>query len=174
VRGNLDAALKFVTTASLGAIAGAAWLWSVQFGPVHISGSAKVIDGDSIKIDGTNIRLAGIDAPELPVWDDKQCRKLLSRHGCFDRSAIALHWLVGGEEVRCWIVGSDALSARGDWDRPLGVCFHGETELNAWMLRNCHAGLPEKREHRVGRYRAVAAERDCSRGGSPLARLDAN
>lgn len=174
MRERLDAALKLITTASLGAVIGAALLWWVQFGPVYISGTAKVIDGDSIKIEGTNIRLAGIDAPELPVWDDKKCRKLLSRHGCFDRAAIALHWLVGGQRVRCWIVGSNGLSAQGDWGRPLGVCVHGEIELNEWMLRNCHADLPEKPEHRVWRYRAVAAGRDCSRGGSPVARLRAD
>jgi len=168
---RLDAALRHASLLALGAIVGAGLLWWLQYGPVYVSGTARVIDGDSIRVAGRNIRLVGIEAPELPVRDDRKCRKLLSRHECFNRAAIALHWLVGGERVRCWIVGADALTAEGIWRRPLGVCFHGDTELNAWMLSNCHADLPDDPAHRVWRYRAVAAERDCSRAGSPVARL---
>ena len=36
-----------------------------------IKGIAEVVDGDTIKIDGTRIRLFGIDAPEK----DQTCKK---------------------------------------------------------------------------------------------------
>lgn len=170
---KVDAALKFVVTLALGGVLGAASLWSYQFGPLYMSGTATVVDGDSIKISGENIRLAGIDAPEMPKREGKQCNKLLSRPECIQSSAIALHWRVGGETVRCWIVGDSFLSARGKWDRPLGVCFHGETELNAWMLRECHARLPADPAHRLPRYATVFTERDCRPADAPVVGLRA-
>lgn len=169
---KVDTILKHVTWLALGALLGAAAMWSHQFGPLYVSGPAKVIDGDNIKVDGHNVRLLGIDAPELPERAGKECRKLLSRPECFDRSGIALHWKIGGEPVHCWIVGSSLMSANGDWGRPLGVCFHGGTELNAWMLRECHADEPENPAHRVWRYRDVMAERDCEPRQQPVARLN--
>jgi endonuclease YncB( thermonuclease family) len=172
VRERFDAALKFVTTVALGAIIGAALMWWKQFGPVHVSGVATVIDGDSIKIGDTNIRLAGIDAPEMPVRDGVKCNKLLSRPECIERSSIALNWRAGGEHVRCWITGSDALKAEGMWGRPLGVCFHGDTELNAWMLGECLADLPDNPAYQVPRYYPVAAERTCLETDAPVASTD--
>jgi len=169
----LDAALKNAALFALGLLVGAALIWRMEYGPLHVSGTATVIDGDNIEVAGHNIRLVGIDAPELPIRDGKECRKLLSRPECIELSAIALHWRVGGESVRCWITGSGALSARGDWDRPLGVCFESETELNAWMLRECHANLPEDRAHHVWRYYPIVTERDCAAADAPVARLDA-
>jgi len=53
------------------------------------------------------------------------------------------------------------------------VCFEGETELNAWMLRECHANLPEDRAHHVWRYYPIVTERDCAAADAPVARLDA-
>ncbi len=174
MRERLDAALKFVATAALGAIAGAALLWSQQFGPVHVSGMATVIDGDNIKINDTNIRLTGIAAPELPERGGKQCNKLLSRPECIERSAIALHWRVGGEHVSCWITGAGALTAKGFWGRPLGVCFHDGTELNAWLLRECLAALPDNTAYHAPRYYPVVAERSCVANAPPIAELNAD
>ena len=39
-------------------------VFSAQWKINLISGKAKIIDGDTIKINGNNIRLFGIDAPE--------------------------------------------------------------------------------------------------------------
>ena len=39
-------------------------VFSAQWKINLISGKAKIIDGDTIKINGNNIRLLGIDAPE--------------------------------------------------------------------------------------------------------------
>jgi len=169
---GFDAALKFITTAALGAIAGAGLLWWQQFGPLYVSGTATVIDGDNIKVAGRNIRLVGIDAPEMPTRSGQQCNKLLSRPECIERSAFALHWRVGGEQVHCWITGNDALSAAGIWGRPLGVCFHGDVELNAWMLRTCHADIPDNPAHRVWRYAPVIAQRACPGADTPVASAD--
>ncbi len=169
---KLDAALKLLTALALGGVLGAALIWRLHYGPAYVSGPAKVIDGDNIEVAGRNIRLAGIDAPEMPERGGKECRKLLSRKECIERSAYALHWRVGGEHVRCWITGSSALSSEGELNRPLGVCFHGETELNAWMLRACHAGLPEDPAHHVWRYYPITSARNCETEQAPVASLD--
>ncbi len=165
------AAPQYAIVFCLGMMAGAALIWRLQFGPIYVSGPARVIDGDSIAVAGRNIRLVGIDAPEMPTREGKKCRKLLSRPECIQGSAVALYWRVGGEHVRCWITGSDALTAVGELGRPLGVCFHGETELNAWLLRSCHADLPDDMAHHVFRYRGIVAERRCPQSDAPVAGL---
>lgn len=169
---KLDAALKLLTALALGGVLGAALIWRLHYGPVYVSGPATVIDGDNIKVAGRNIRLVGIDAPEMPEHRGKDCRKLLSRKECIERSAYTLHWQVSGEHVRCWITGRSALSSQGELNRPLGICFHGETELNAWMLRECYAGLPTDRAHHVWRYYPIVADRNCETEQPPVASLE--
>jgi len=165
---------KFAITFLLGMVAGAILIWTKAYGPLFLSGPAEVIDGDSLRVEGVNVRLVGIETPELPPSNGKDCRTLLSRPGCMNRSAMAMRWRVGGKPVRCWITGRNALSAFGDWERPLGVCFHGDTELNAWLMRNCLAELPEKPEHRVWRYWRMTSARNCPREQAPVAQLAVN
>jgi len=166
------AAPQFAIIFLLGMMAGAAVIWTQAYGPLYLSGMAEVVDGDSVRVAGVNIRLAGIETPELPSRNEKDCRKLLSRPGCLNRSAMALHWLVDGKPVRCWITGRNALSAYGEWGRPLGVCFFDEIELNAWLLSHCYAEAPGNVAHRVLRFRSLIANRDCPREEAPVARLD--
>ena len=169
-----DAWPKFAVTFLLGMMAGTALIWTQAYGPLFLSGPAEVIDGDSLRVEGVNIRLAGIETPELPPSKGKDCRTLLSRPGCMNRSAMALRWRVGGKPVRCWITGRSALSAFGDWGRPLGVCFQDDVELNAWLLRNCFADTPDKPAHRAWRYREITSARGCPREHAPVAQLTVN
>lgn len=89
-----------------------------------LSGTASVIDGDTIEIHGTRIRLHAIDAPE-------------SRQTC----------LIGKEEWRCGQQASLALADRIDrrpvtceekdidrYGRVVAACFAGGESLNAWMV----------------------------------------
>lgn len=79
-----------------------------------------VRDGDTIEIGDLVVRLAGIDAPES---DQPQGR----------RSAMALHQRVLGETVRVETKGRD------QYQRVLGVVYHGGDNLNRWLVRHGHA-----------------------------------
>ena len=95
-----------------------------------VTGLADVTDGDTVVINGTRIRLEGIDAPEA----GQTCG---TRNGgswpCGASAATALRRLIEGEAVRCDPHGIDK------YGRMLGVCFLGEVDVNAWMVRRGHA-----------------------------------
>ncbi len=96
-----------------------------------ITGVASVIDGDTIEIHGTRIRLNGVDAPE-------------SRQMCLDAS---------GQEYRCGQKAAFALADLLDQHRPtscievdrdrygrsVAVCTAGDIDVAEWMVRNGHA-----------------------------------
>jgi endonuclease YncB( thermonuclease family) len=96
----------------------------------HVTGLADVTDGDTVVIDGLRIRLEGIDAPEA----GQTCG---TRAGgswpCGASAATALRRLIEGKSVRCDPHGTDK------YGRMLGVCFLGEVDVNAWMVRRGHA-----------------------------------
>lgn len=95
-----------------------------------ITGRARVIDGDSIEIGGTSIRLEGIDAPEMG-----QTCTTASGHPwpCGRVAARVLGELIGEQEVRCDSRGPDR------YGRTLAVCRTGSVELNAELVRRGHA-----------------------------------
>jgi endonuclease YncB( thermonuclease family) len=91
-----------------------------------IEGIARVIDGDTIEIAGTRIRLEGIDAPE----GDQQCTR--AGGGTWRCGQVAtgeLQRLIGRTPVRCDGRGTDK------YGRTLAICFSGETDINAEMVR---------------------------------------
>jgi micrococcal nuclease len=98
-----------------------------------LSGSCWVIDGDTIVMCGHNIRLAGIDAPELDQPWGKKARS-------------ALIELCRGRTVRAEVVGE--LS----YDRQVAVCrLEDGRHLAAEMVR---MGLAlDWRKYSGGRYR---------------------
>jgi endonuclease YncB( thermonuclease family) len=89
----------------------------------------RVIDGDSLEVDGEKIRLYGIDAPEA----GQACAAPRGGTWPCGRAAIDLvERLVGAAEVRCDNRGSD------DFERTLAVCTAGGVELNRALVE---AGL---------------------------------
>jgi endonuclease YncB( thermonuclease family) len=91
-----------------------------------IRGIARVIDGDTIEIEGTRIRLEGIDAPE----GDQQCARAdAGTWRCGQVATADLQRLVGRTPVRCDSRGTDK------YGRMLAICFSGETDVNAEMVR---------------------------------------
>ena len=97
---------------------------SVGAGDNAIVGRASVVDGDTLDIRRTRIRLHGIDAPER----DQLCNidGRLSR--CGQRAALALAGKIRGHAVAC------APQGRDRYDRVVAVCRVGEENLNAWMV----------------------------------------
>lgn len=96
----------------------------------QLSGSARVIDGDTIAIDGTHIRLDGIDAPEA----SQTCADGSGGQWACGRAATrAMTRLIGGAEVNCESRGLDK------YGRVLGTCFVDNREINAEMVRQGNA-----------------------------------
>ena len=89
---------------------------------VTVSGAARVIDGDTMDVRGTRIRLFGIDAPER----EQTCRDGSRRWACGQRATRALHDRIGNRPVRC--------EERDREQRIVAVCRAGTDELNRWMV----------------------------------------
>jgi endonuclease YncB( thermonuclease family) len=93
--------------------------------PAALAGSAKVIDGDTIEVQGTRVRLEGIDAPETA----QTCgRRWIGTWSCGQAAAAELARLIEGQQVRCDSRGTDK------YGRMLGVCFVGALDINAEMV----------------------------------------
>ena len=93
----------------------------------EISGTASVIDGDTIEIRGTRIRFHAIDAIE----GRQRCRKQDgSEWRCGRDASFALADRIGRAPVSCEIRDTDR------YGRLVGVCSRDGEDLNAWMVRN--------------------------------------
>lgn len=95
-----------------------------------IEGRAEVVTGDVLRIDDTEIRLAGIEAPELA----QRCAIPGNRNWrCGAAARTALSRLVRGEPVHCSVSGTD------ESGRPLGICVAGENDLAMMLVSDGHA-----------------------------------
>ena len=94
-----------------------------------ISGVARAIDGDSLMVGQTEVRLHGIDAPELA----QSCTRGGSSWGCGKAAADHLAKLIAGQQVTCSSVGTD------QYGRTLGQCRAGGTDLNRAMVATGYA-----------------------------------
>ena len=63
----------------------------------HLSGTARVVDGDTIRLEGERVRLAGIDAPEL----DQECVREGAPFACGEKARLHLVELIGERETAC-------------------------------------------------------------------------
>jgi endonuclease YncB( thermonuclease family) len=89
-------------------------------------GIASVIDGDTIEIHGTRIRLTGIDAPESRQFCEHKGEKWL----CGKAAAMALADHIAGRTVDCRSRGTDR------YGRTLAVCLLGSEDINGWLVMN--------------------------------------
>jgi len=91
-----------------------------------IVGHASVIDGDTIEIHGTRIRLFGIDAPE----GGQTCTVHGKPFRCGQQAAFALADMIGNKTVEC------RPKDRDRYGRIVAVCLAGGKDLNAWLVAN--------------------------------------
>ena len=89
-----------------------------------ITGPAKVIDGDTIKVGGAKIRLHGIDAPESA----QVCQANDQTYRCGAQATHALTKRIGGRSVSC------EERDRDRYGRIVAVCKAGGEDLNAWLV----------------------------------------
>lgn len=100
----------------------------------YIQGYPRIIDGDTVEINGSNIRLDGIDAPETR----QKCKDRSGNvYGCGVLATQKLKRKIGNKPVTC------ILQAKTDYyGRYIGYCSlsNGSTSqdvgksLNAWMV----------------------------------------
>ena len=96
----------------------------------QVQGVLRVVDGDTIVLGATRIRLEGIDAPETT----QDCNKPDGRAWkCGDEATRQLVKLIAGRPVVCDDLGLEK------YGRTLGRCFAGGTNLNAEMVRAGYA-----------------------------------
>ncbi|MDH2327702.1 thermonuclease family protein [Cereibacter sp. SYSU M97828] len=91
----------------------------------EVAGTASVIDGDTLDIHGTRIRLHGIDAPE----GQQTCGARGRTWRCGQQAALALSDRIGRRPVTCRQRDTDR------YGRVVATCHQGDTNLNAWMVR---------------------------------------
>jgi endonuclease YncB( thermonuclease family) len=124
-----------------------------QFGMIDLGGALQVVDGDSLRRGGTDIRLHGIDAPEYR----QTCRdKYGAEYPCGKQAMNALRSLVQEGEVSCTSIETDR------YGRAVAVCKRGELEINAEMVRQGWAVAYTR--HSLSYVRFEAEARRAKRG----------
>jgi endonuclease YncB( thermonuclease family) len=127
-------------------VAVAAWL--KQRADENLIGAARVIDGDSLWVSATEIRLYGIDAVEL----HQTCTRAGRPWNCGAEAAGALRTAIAGREISCSSREQDR------YGRTVAVCRAGGLDLGAAMIKGGYAVS-------YGAYEADEREaRDARRG----------
>ncbi|MGY6412464.1 MAG: thermonuclease family protein [Alkalilacustris sp.] len=90
-----------------------------------IVGPARVIDGDTVEISGTRIRIQGIDAPEM---DDTCLRPDGSAWACGVWSTEAARERFGGRTLQCEDLGERT------WGRVVARCLYDGVDVAAAMV----------------------------------------
>ncbi|NIK47014.1 thermonuclease family protein [Variibacter gotjawalensis] len=130
----------------VGAIAAVGW-WREQSTPA-LSGQARVIDGDSLWVGSTEIRIYGIDAVEL----HQSCTRAGQPWSCGSEAAQALRRAINGRAVSC------RSKDRDRYGRTVATCSVGGLDLGAAMIKGGYAVA-------YGAYEADEREaRDAGRG----------
>ena len=103
-----------------------------------VLGYAKIIDGDTIKINSKKIRLHGIDAPEKK----QTCKKpyliigifsFTKSYSCGQVSTDKLIKKINNQIIKCKIKNVDR------YNRLIGECYKRNENLNAWLVSNGYA-----------------------------------
>lgn len=111
--------------AALLVLAGALWLiarWPGERG--EVLGFARVVDGDSLVVDGREIRLYGIDAPELA----QTCERAGQPWPCGEAARQRLGELAGHWLLRCAVQTADR------YGRLVSRCRSGEEDIARRMV----------------------------------------
>lgn len=119
--------------------------------PMEVSGTPTIVTGDTLVLQGYQVRLFGIDAPELGQDCDMHGRS----YDCGYIAATALMDLTAGARVRCEIKQQAELTL-------IAICFAGDYDLSEGMVYTGWAlALPGE----TSRYRAFEEDaRKAQRG----------
>ena len=89
----------------------------------------KVIDGDTIHLDGEKIRFTGVDTPELK----QTCIKNGVQDFCGVTAKLILINKIGNNKVKCIREGKD------QYKRTLAECFVNSESLSSYLVRSGYA-----------------------------------
>ena len=110
-----------------------------SFGSELISGMAKIIDGDTIKVGEKKIRLYGIDSPEK----GQNCKKLYfsflifnfqKDYKCGEKSTLVLMKKLKDKKIECILQNN-----KDRYKRYIGTCYIENQDINGWLVKNGHA-----------------------------------
>ena len=105
----------------------AIWLGTPPALADSLSGQASVIDGDTLVIQGTHIRLWGIDAPEI----NQSCRGDDSmQYPCGTKAAHRLESFLNGRPIDCAPISLD------QYGQTFAACSVDGIDLADWLVRN--------------------------------------
>ena len=101
----------------------------LMFCNVSFADNLKIVDGDTIVLNGEKIRFSGIDTPEL-----KQiCMKGEQKVFCGMFAKMLLIKKIGNETPKCISEGKDA------YKRTLAECFVNGESLSSFLVRSGYA-----------------------------------
>jgi endonuclease YncB( thermonuclease family) len=97
---------------------------------LEITGLARVVDGDTLNVEGLGVRLHGIDAPETA----QTCKDASGgEYACGERASRRLRALAEGKRVVCEGREFDR------YKRFVATCRVGDAEINRIMVSEGHA-----------------------------------
>ena len=116
-----------------------------------IRGKPSIIDGDTIHIGNSKIRLHGIDAPETK----QTCTKDGKKWNCGLESTKFLKDLIRSDYIQCDTNGRDR------YNRYIGVCYKNDINLNSemvingWAIAYRYYSLDYVKEERIAKSKKV-------------------
>lgn len=116
--------------AALGGVGwGARWVYSgVMAEAPPVTGTARVVGGQDVKVGGTVYRLAGIAAPEV----EQSCGDGGRRWRCGEEARRALTRVAAGKTITCHPRGVD------EHGRMLARCLAGTTDIAETLVKGGH------------------------------------
>lgn len=89
-----------------------------------LEGRVQVVDGDTLRLGETRIRIKGIDAPEM----EQTCYRSGRAYACGESARKALSGIVSGLNVRCRASGRDR------YGRMLARCTVNDSDIGERMV----------------------------------------
>tara|TARA_B100000029_G_scaffold117047_2_gene110086 strand:- start:411 stop:890 length:480 start_codon:yes stop_codon:yes gene_type:complete len=93
------------------------------------SNEIKIIDGDTINLNGEKIRFSGIDSPEI----NQKCNNNAEVIECGIRARELLINIIGNNKIECVREGKD------QYNRTLAECFVNNQSLSKYLVREGYA-----------------------------------